>query len=151
MIVIEKMEYDLIEGKTIEYLKKQTNAQRAYYYKYIAETAQKMHDKGYVHLDIKLENIMFGNNFQKLRLLDFGWAQEKTLYARSWSGTIYCMAPELKTGAKVDRFGVTSLDVYSLSKTFLDVEYMMVYPDTLDEKLGNDWFATYKGRGIEKH
>jgi len=57
-----------------------------------------LHDKGIIHKDIKLENIVFeeASPFSTLKLIDFGYSERKDKsYTKSSSGTIMYMPTEV--------------------------------------------------------
>lgn len=82
------------------------------YFKKLVETVSALHAQGYVHRDLKSENILLDENFQ-LKLADFGFAVSFTEHDRNQMktklGTESYMAPELfssklYSGEKVDAF-----------------------------------------------
>lgn len=60
------------------------------------QATEYMHKKGFLHRDLKLENILLTENLDA-RLCDFGWAVEKHHPKRrkSMCGTVEYMAPEV--------------------------------------------------------
>ena len=65
-----------------------------------------LHQKGVVHRDLKLENFMFGNNKDDLKLIDFGLSERfyyedkltkeiKKKYLKEMVGTSIYVAPEV--------------------------------------------------------
>lgn len=88
----------------------------------VVET-RKLHQKGYIHADIKPENTMLDPKTGKLKLIDFGLAQEdrKTL---KYAGTPIYMAPEIwamRSNPKDRSTKVSpSVDIYSLGVMFRD-------------------------------
>lgn len=78
--------------------------------KNVATALNYVHSHGYIHCDIKPDNIMFRNNGEAV-LTDFGIARElpdeKT---HSVAGTPYYMSPEQAQGQKLDK----TSDIYSL-------------------------------------
>ncbi|KAL0562876.1 hypothetical protein V5O48_019203, partial [Marasmius crinis-equi] len=86
----------------------------------ILDTVQEIHQAGYVHLDIKHDNIAVqatGSHRNVATILDFGHARSiaagapDTLYGtEGWS------APESESGNVVS---LTALDIYSLGKVLL--------------------------------
>lgn len=79
-----------------------------------------MHSNGWVHRDIKLENILIDINFNA-KLGDFGSllkANYPPLRSETSEGTPLCMAPELLTKQTIDR---KKADIYSAGVTFIDM------------------------------
>jgi serine/threonine protein kinase len=78
-----------------------------------------MHSKGISHRDLKLDNIVFGENddLSSLRLIDFGLASQYTLekpfFSKSCGTPAYCAPEVLRRDA---RYG-TSCDIWSLGVT----------------------------------
>lgn len=67
---------------------------------------------GFIHRDLKLENILFKNEeFNEIRIIDFGLAGI-TNVDRSQSGTLAYMPPEVLSGVNTD--AVPSVDVWSM-------------------------------------
>lgn len=63
----------------------------------ICDAVDTLHTKAqYAHLDIKLENILIGNDF-KLKLCDFGFAQDVNEDIKMKYGTESYIAPEIET------------------------------------------------------
>lgn len=74
-----------------------------------------MHGKGYVHLDIKPENVLIGDYFN-IKLADFGSAQsiKKTHLLTSIRGTPKFMSPETKVKARGEKYDAVRADIYAL-------------------------------------
>jgi serine/threonine protein kinase len=67
----------------------------------IARAVKCIHDKGYVHRDIKMSNIMFCGEFESVVLCDFGCtAEEKDILPYAMVGTTGYAAPEIVINAK---------------------------------------------------
>lgn len=79
------------------------------YFRQLIEGLEYIHLKGIAHLDLKLDNLMLGSNFQ-LKIIDFDQAQPiKDEYLTS-GGTKDFRAPEVINGECND---LTALDIYS--------------------------------------
>lgn len=64
----------------------------------ILDALDYMHTKKVVHRDLKLENILFDDQFN-LKIADFGFACYKNIdELTSYRGTMTYMAPEIKEG-----------------------------------------------------
>lgn len=115
-------------------------------FKQILSAVAHIHEKGFIHRDIKAENILLdadGNAY----LTDFGLSCEITRpLLKAARGTLFTMAPEainaLKSGAKM-KTG-PELDIYSFAITVLYIGFSVDYcpgkinpgvPPTLNEKL----------------
>jgi tRNA A-37 threonylcarbamoyl transferase component Bud32 len=85
----------------------------------LARVLHDLHTRGYVHCDLKPENVVIGAT--DVRLLDFGLAAREgdtTTPAGTVVGTVHYLAPEqLRTGAAIDRradiyaFGVIAYEM----------------------------------------
>ena len=60
----------------------------------ICESVQALHSLNYCHLDLKLENVLVGKDFN-MRLCDFGFAQHMDKHLSKRVGTEYYIAPEM--------------------------------------------------------
>ncbi|EME39598.1 hypothetical protein DOTSEDRAFT_75299 [Dothistroma septosporum NZE10] len=72
-----------------------------------------VHNKGCVHRDLKLENILL-DKAQNVKLVDFGFTREysgSTSYLQTWCGTIAYSAPEMLRGEK---YAGEKVDVWSM-------------------------------------
>lgn len=67
----------------------------------------------YAHLDIKLENILIGNDFN-LKLCDFGFAQEVDKEISTKFGTESYIAPEIETRRSGETYKGVQADIFSL-------------------------------------
>jgi serine/threonine protein kinase len=73
-----------------------------YYFKQFIEALEYMHSKGFVHRDIKTENILLDSNY-KLKLADFGFSapmegRDGSGVLKTAKGTEGYMAPEILAG-----------------------------------------------------
>lgn len=77
---------------------------------------QFMHDKGFAHLDIKLENILL-DEFFNVKISDFGtseYVDESFGFTTKECGTKGYMAPEITSNDRDDNYDAYSADIYSL-------------------------------------
>lgn len=81
---------------------------RTFFHQLIAGI-EHIHSKGFAHLDLKLENILLGNDF-KLKITDFDLAFKRGDDKLHGSGTENFRAPELKGKAVSDPF---ACDIYA--------------------------------------
>ena len=65
-----------------------------YLFKQICMGVKNIHDAGFCHLDLKIDNILIGNDF-KLKVCDFGMAMPKESKLNKIYGTLTYMAPEI--------------------------------------------------------
>lgn len=75
-----------------------------------------MHSSGICHLDLKLENILIGQDYN-IRLCDFGFAHSESEHLNSKVGTEMYMAPEMFDQGKLySENGISGkqADLYSL-------------------------------------
>lgn len=72
-----------------------------------------MHKCGYSHFDLKLDNILIGNDF-KLKLCDFGMAARVDQPMRKRLGTEGFMAPEILCRKNFESFFGVQADIFSL-------------------------------------
>lgn len=68
------------------------------YFKQLIEGIDYIHAQGVAHLDLKLENIMLGSNFE-LKIIDFDQAQSIKDSMITSGGTIHYRAPEVRDGS----------------------------------------------------
>merc|ERR1712228_226968 len=113
------------EGETLsDYLKKQNGGKltesRCYFIFYqIVEIIKYLHQNEFIHRDLKLQNILIYPDTQKLKLCDFGLAQNMNLSPDryTWCGTPNYCAPEIvkqqKHGYLADIWSV-GIVLYSL-------------------------------------
>ena len=70
-----------------------------------------MHNKGIVHRDLKLENILYDEELN-LKICDFGFSEHKNIdKLRDYVGTKTYMAPEIKQGKT---YKGTEIDIFSV-------------------------------------
>lgn len=85
----------------------------------ILQGLKHIHDKEYVHCDIKLDNLFLcKKNRKKIKIADFGLMQKKIngkIELKDSLGTYHYMAPELKIRNKQHIIVVDDkIDIYSL-------------------------------------
>lgn len=89
----------------------------------IAKAVKCIHDKGFVHRDIKMSNILFCGEFENVVLCDFGCtAEEKKISPYALVGTDRYIAPEILLNAKRSKLYPTipvgkPSDIFSLGVT----------------------------------
>ena len=116
-----------------------------YFMDQLLDAVNYMHTKGVVHRDLKLENILVGDNL-KLVVADFGYATYKKINKlQSYCGTKVYVAPEIieqkpYDGRKSDIFSlgvilyVIVLFKFPFSKAEKDEYfYKLIFDDKLDE------------------
>lgn len=86
-----------------------------YYFKQLIQAMEYMHDSGFCHRDLKLENILLDNEYN-IKVSDFGFAgslagdkHDNKLY--DWKGTLRYMAPEIFKGTG---YLGRSVDIFAL-------------------------------------
>ncbi len=101
----------------------------------IADAIQFIHNLGYAHLDIKLENILL-DKFFNIKVADLGSCTniaDKNGFTRVRRGTLLYMAPEVAALKSKQEFDARSADIYSLGVTI----YLLLtgeFPDTQEMK-----------------
>lgn len=100
-----------------------------------------MHSREFVHLDIKLDNILLDNNFN-IKLADLGIALEvkgTSGYITQRRGTPKYMGPEVQRASSKAPYDVYKADIYSLG-VCLHLLLFGTYPDTTfyDETIDQD-------------
>jgi len=80
------------------------------YFRQLVEGVEHMHSQGVAHLDLKLENLMLGTDFQ-LKIIDFDQAQLLSDEVIESRGTKNYRAPEVSSGQSKD---FTQGDIYSM-------------------------------------
>jgi len=79
------------------------------YFHQLIEGVEYIHSQGVAHLDLKLDNIMLGADFQ-LKIIDFDQAQPLTDKLVSTAGTRGYRAPEVKNGTCSD---LSAADIFA--------------------------------------
>ncbi|MFM8453998.1 MAG: protein kinase domain-containing protein [Gammaproteobacteria bacterium] len=126
----------LLQGTTLtRALEKQNNLPKLELAIQAAEALFKMHQKGFLHLDFKLDNLMYNPDSGKLSLIDFGTSAklkpgEPVLYRRFFEGSLGYAEPVS------DLFENTiSIDPQNLNDRFL-VEKNKYAKDLLSDNSG---------------
>lgn len=112
---------DCINGNISEFMKKRTikeNQITKWCYEVI-DALSYIHQQGIVHLDIKPSNILI-DQYERVKLADFGVAQPSDLRCENYVGTTYFMAPEVLSKEPFDPYAA---DVWSLGVTL----YYMIF------------------------
>lgn len=97
----------LVEGRTLtQWLSKAGDDERADALEILLKVCDAVrfaHERGYVHRDIKPDNIMVGD-FGEVFLMDWGLAlkHDEAALGQNLTGTLAFMAPEQATGAPID-------------------------------------------------
>ena len=68
-----------------------------YYFQQMISALEYMHDKGFSHRDMKLDNILLDSKFN-LKISDFGFASQQPLNTTTNVGTKIYLAPEILLG-----------------------------------------------------
>lgn len=109
---------DYCEGGDLYGRMPYTEAQAAAIMSQVLTALGYMHLRGYVHLDIKCENVMFTSAAQDapVKVIDFGFAQQlgADALAHKQLGTFDTMAPEVFSGNYNTQADVSSRRTYSL-------------------------------------
>jgi len=91
-----------------------------------------MKTKGYLHRDIKLENVLLGD--RKVYLADFGLSIKKNEATRDAAGTWHCIAPEMKAGLQPGY----EIDAWGLGVLLFELLSGAVAPFTYEQVGGPD-------------
>ena len=102
--------FDLIAGTG----QAKTESMAKYIFKQICNGVGALHNTtGYAHLDLKLENILIGKDY-KLKLCDFGFAQDVNERITKKYGTESYMAPEIEQRSQGETYMGIPADIFSL-------------------------------------
>jgi predicted Ser/Thr protein kinase len=92
--------------------------------KYIAEGIAFLHRHGIAHRDLKLENIMFDQDTQKIKIIDFGFACEQIQYCLSNNkqfGTPIMNGPEMFISGTKTMEDYIRNDIYSFGMMMYEI------------------------------
>ena len=85
-----------------------------YLFKQICEGVKHIHNAGFCHLDLKIDNILIGNDFN-LKISDFGMAMPREVSLYQVKGTKTHIAPEIFEVERSHRhYKGIQADIYSL-------------------------------------
>ena len=102
--------FDLIAGTG----QAKTESMAKYIFRQICGGVEALHNTtGYAHLDLKLENILIGKDY-KLKLCDFGFAQDINERITKKYGTESYMAPEIEQRSQGETYMGIPADIFSL-------------------------------------
>jgi len=107
---------EFVPGETLTGLSKLTGAQMLSYYRQLADAMLYMHHHGYIHLDMKPQNVMVTPE-DDVKIMDFGLCTKKGQYNARVQGTPDFMAPEQMRKGWVDE----RTDIYNLGATMFHV------------------------------
>ena len=116
----ELLEKDLLDSDNLKYLRGMHLDERLKLFIGALNTLKKIHAKGWIHLDIKPQNMMFADSKrERIYIIDFGMAREKG--TKQLGGTIIFMSPEMilkNTSHLVDEGD----DIWSFVMSMIDIE-----------------------------
>lgn len=109
------------------------------YFHQLIDGIEYIQSKGFVHLDLKLENLMLGSDFT-LKIIDFDQAQSTTDIVFTSGGTNKYRAPELMTGTTKN---IRAADIYSAGivlYTMLVKEFPFHEVEVKDREQVDTWY-----------
>ncbi|HUU44051.1 MAG TPA: serine/threonine-protein kinase [Planctomycetota bacterium] len=107
---------EFVPGETLTAANDRTVEQFLSYYRQLAEGMLYMHHHGYIHLDMKPQNVIVTPD-DEARIMDFGLCTKKGQYNARVQGTPDFMAPEQMRKGWVDE----RTDIYNLGATMFRV------------------------------
>eukprot|EP00345_Euplotes_harpa_P014646 CAMPEP_0168338616 /NCGR_PEP_ID=MMETSP0213-20121227/12952_1 /TAXON_ID=151035 /ORGANISM="Euplotes harpa, Strain FSP1.4" /LENGTH=346 /DNA_ID=CAMNT_0008344451 /DNA_START=298 /DNA_END=1338 /DNA_ORIENTATION=+ len=136
-------------GSLFNYLAKGgnlTDKMARHFFHQLISALEYLHQKGYAHRDVKLENLLLDSNFD-LKLADFGLAS-KSKSSTSKKGTISYMCPEILSG---DKYNTCASDLYASAIVLfiiLTKNLPFLRAESTDRSysriLANDWTEFWK-------
>jgi serine/threonine protein kinase len=90
----------------------------------ILDALRAVHELGYVHLDVKPDNVVVDKSYRVVKLIDFGSClQERQLNDRRRTSNSYFVARFYRAPELMLRYGEwsSSIDVWSLGVTLLEL------------------------------
>lgn len=132
----------LLSGKTLDaYIQKGalSPANLLALAKATMENIQEFHEKGYLHRDIKLENVIYDPSNNHSQLIDFGFSVKAKDHLDQSMGTVEYMAPEIRQKSENDgepkSYNVKT-DIYAvgalLEKLFMNAHLPAAIKQQLD-------------------
>ena len=114
------LEKDLFDSDNLKYLREMHLDKRLELFIGALKTLGEIHAKGWIHLDIKPENMMFADsNRERIYIIDFGLARKKGI--KIFCGTPIFMSPEM---ILEDRYHEVDEgeDIWSFVMSMIDIE-----------------------------
>lgn len=116
----------------------------------LLKSLQIIHDNGYIHLDIKLEQFVTkDDDINKIKLLDFGFTNKIGEKLSSARGTPGYLSPVLRYFKKQDLIAEPCMDIFSLGVCFLNIIIGKKTCNVGFMRLIKVWGCAYKKQRIE--
>lgn len=129
-IVMDKLGKELTDAELLKKVAKLTPDERIRYYMELFEQVIGLYEKGFLHNDIKPENILYDENNDQMVVIDFGCAQKTNTNLKNW-GTNVFMSPNKYS--KVTKIAQLADDLFSLALSVVTIEnqddYEEIYTD----------------------
>jgi serine/threonine protein kinase/HEAT repeat protein len=98
----------------------------------ICECMVYMHSNKFIHRDIKSENLLLSNNYETMKVCDFGFTKKtERVLTGTVLGTIVYMAPEIFANKRYDE----SIDIWSLGVVLLQLILMKNQKEVPDVRI----------------
>ena len=130
---------ELVDASSLDQRLPRTYSSAVSVFRHVAEALDHMHDRGYVHADIKPSNILVGED-DLVKIIDLGQSCPIGTVKTRIQGTPGYMAPEQAHRREV----IPQTDVYNLGATMYWVLVRDVIPTAMPPK-GDDSNGLYKG------